>query len=216
MVGENVALGSSTDRAESDDGAVAGIEITTDHGLYGGDHLCRYDDRVDTAGGVGAVPRAAMYYESDVVRRGVPLAIVQTEDSDLAARVDVQAENRIYRWVLQDSLLDQESGSTYRLFGWLEDQFDGSRQLGAALREDSRRAEQNGRVDIVTAGVHAAGDLRAIGDVFGVLEGERIEVGAQGDDASLGGAVNQTQDTGSGESSDVRYANLVQDFLNPV
>ena len=69
------------------------------------------------------------------------------------------------------------------LFGRLEDD---DRRAGevAGGGEIARRAEQDRGVAVVAAGMHAAGNGRAIGQVGRLLDRQRVHVGAQADRAS--------------------------------
>jgi len=66
------------------------------------------------------------------------------------------------------------------LFCRLEEKAHGA--LERFLRQQRRHPQCHGGVGIVPAGVHHAGDLRGVGNLVGLVDGQRIHVGPDGDD----------------------------------
>src|SRR5207248_1639576 len=67
----------------------------------------------------------------------------------------------------------------------LEDEIDSAIEV-SGLREIVRRAQQNGRVPVVSAGVHPPIMARAMRELVFFVERQRIHVGAQTDRAVAG------------------------------
>ena len=94
----------------------------------------------------------------------------------------MQAEDR--RQVVDPALGDDvERAAGHQLLGGLEEQPHPPGQPQRRQRE--ARAEDHAGVDVVAAGVAAARGARAVRHVLGVLQRQRVDVGAQADDRAV-------------------------------
>lgn len=66
----------------------------------------------------------------------------------------------------------------------------------------------------MAAGVHLARHLGLVGNILGILQGQRIEVGAKCDDGAIGVALNVTQNAGLGKPVHMLDAELVEAGLH--
>ena len=90
----------------------------------------------------------------------------------------MQPDHRVHLGIIQRALLDHLAGSGGALLGGLEGEDDVAAQLVASLGEDFGEGQCDGDVAVVAAGVHHAGSLRAILGVADLLDGQRVDVGA--------------------------------------
>ena len=80
------------------------------------------------------------------------------------------------------------------LLGGLEEEDDGAGQARPQAGQHLRRAEEDRGVGVVAAGVHDALRLAAEGQVVRLVDGERVDVGAQRDDAAGAAAAEDPHD----------------------
>jgi hypothetical protein len=76
----------------------------------------------------------------------------------------------------QGTLTDHGKGPATGLLGGLKDTEKGSSSRLRMLPQKPKRPQKHGGMGIMTAGVHHAGNLRPIGDIFGILNGEGIHI----------------------------------------
>jgi hypothetical protein len=116
---------------------------------------------------------------------------------DVEAGVGVQSEDRRRARVVEYTLLDHQRCAAQlagrrAFFCRLKDEHDCPRQLIAQRGQDRGDTEENGRVDIMAAGVAHPDLLPEIGGAHSRLEGvgrvlghrQGVHVGAHGDDGS--------------------------------
>ncbi len=84
--------------------------------------------------------------------------------------------------IFHQSVVEHRLGAAAAFFGRLEDD-DRRTDEVAGGGEIARRAEHDRGMAVVAAGVHAAGNGRAIGQVGRLLDRQRVHVGAQADRA---------------------------------
>ena len=96
---------------------------------------------------------------------------------------DMQAEHGVH--VSEQARLQNLLRAARRLLGGLEDQLDAPRQRCFLLLQQQGCTEQRRRMEIMAAGVHAAGNLRRIWQPRLLRNGQRIDVGSQGHDRPL-------------------------------
>ena len=83
--------------------------------------------------------------------------------------------------LLQQAVLQHGPGALRDLLGGLEQENHVSRQRLTPLGQQPGRAPETGGMKIVPAAVHHAGDLRPRSFPGGLLLGDGVDVGAQGD-----------------------------------
>ena len=92
----------------------------------------------------------------------------------------MEAEDAVH--ALKRPLLDHDPGSAAGavLLGGLKQQAHRAGQLVPNLRQDARRGEQPCHVPVVSAGVHDAVVLGSVLDVVFLVDGQGVDVRAQG------------------------------------
>ena len=65
----------------------------------------------------------------------------------------MHAVDSLHGKLIEQSFLDHDPGAAFVLLGWLKNQVDGAGKV-RVFRQVPGRAEQHGRVPVVTAGVH--------------------------------------------------------------
>src|SRR5690606_1086643 len=103
----DVALGAALDRPEGDHRGLAGLDVAADDRLQGGDDVRGGDDGVDAGGREGPVAGATVDHDLEVVGGGVALAVADPDLANRQTRIDVQAEDRLDRRVVEHAGLDQ-------------------------------------------------------------------------------------------------------------
>ena len=113
----------------------------------------------------------------------------------------MQAEDGLHLRVVEGALLDHERRPALlalrrSLLRRLEEEDDGSGKAVAESGEDLGRAEEDGGVGVVAAGVHDARDLALVGGVALFLDRQGVDVGAQGHDSPGLAATENAHDAG--------------------
>ena len=116
--------------------------------------------------------------------------------------------------VVHQPVVDHRLGAAAAFFGRLEDD---DRRAGevAGGGEIARRAEQDRGMAVVAAGVHAAGNGRAIGQVGRLLDRQRVHVGAQADRASAC-ALAALDDADDSAATDAGANFVAAEFAQPL
>jgi hypothetical protein len=139
--------------------------------------------RVHQVGGqvrAGGVPAGAGQRHLDGVGGGGERAGPHADQAGRELRVAVQRVDR--GDVLERAGLDHLGGAgRHALLGGLEDQPHPAGQLAllVQLRQGQAEAEQHGGVHVVAAGVRDVRDGGAVRHVLGVLQRQRVQVGAE-------------------------------------
>ena len=102
------------------------------------------------------------------------------EFADRQAGIIVHAVDFLDAEALHQAVLDHRLAAAAALLGRLEDHDRGAGEV-ARLGEVVRGAEQHRGVAVMAAGVHLAGHRRFVGHVVGLLDRQRVHVGAQPD-----------------------------------
>jgi hypothetical protein len=131
------------------------------------------------------MPAAGPYPRLEGIAGRQTIAVLEEADTGRQVGKDVQGNNRIYpfkRAVANHSRRPTDIVLIERFFGGLEKEADVTLPalFGQALFKQVGRAEQDGRVRIVAAGVHNAVILRTVGHVVLFQDGQGIHVGAYG------------------------------------
>ncbi|MNT32129.1 hypothetical protein D3C72_1679920 [compost metagenome] len=112
----------------------------------------------------------------------------------------MQAEHRIAREAVEQTVVDHFAGAAAAFLGRLEDQVHGAVE-GLVLRQMARRAEQHRGVAVVAAGVHLAGVLRAVIKGVRFLQRQRVHVGAQADGARAVAVADHAHQAGGAQAA---------------
>ena len=154
--------------------------------------------------------RLSVHDDFEVVGGGVALSEVKSHRADIESRVHVETEDRIHPRIFESPGFDQQLGPSHRLLRRLEEQFDCSRKGGLLLNQQSSRTQEDGCVHIVTAGVHLAGDLRRVGDVFIVLDRQGVHIRPQRHDPAVAIPADETENARAAQSIHVLDSHLVE------
>ena len=163
------------------------------------DHLRRRHHRVDREVRHRAVGAAAAHRHLEHVEGRHHGARADGEATGVQPRPVVEAEHRVGGEAVEEPLLDHHPPASFVLLGGLEDEVHGPVE-SAALGELAGRAQQHGHVAVVAAGVHGAGNLRAIGRLADLLHRQAVQVGPERDRPRPATAAQRAHDTGAGQA----------------
>ena len=139
---DDVGGNAGIERADGDDGGLGRIDVARHDALQRHDQAAGDQDRIDRKVGACGMAAAALDADEDAVGGGHEGAAAEHECADRIARVVVQAEDRIAREAVEQSIRDHplRTAVLARLLGRLEHEVDGAGEA-AGLREPARRAE---------------------------------------------------------------------------
>jgi len=115
---------------------------------------------------------------------------------DRHAGVHVEPEDRAHVRRLQRAVLDHARRTGAALLGRLEQQLHVPTRW-ALTRQQRRRPEQHGGVGVVAAQVGHPRHRRRVGHVVGLLDGQRVHIGAQRHGRAVGTALDQAGEAGA-------------------
>ena len=104
--------------------------------------------------------------------------------ADLAlrhGRPQVQAVDAVHLRVFERAVVDHAPRAGPALFAGLEQQNNITMNMGAIFGDPARKQQKNGHMPVVAAAVHAAGVLRAVGHVVGLVIVDAVHIGTKGD-----------------------------------
>ncbi len=168
--------------------------------LQRGCDLNGHHQRVDAGLGARAVrPHAG---DVDVEERAAghhrPGAHVEPADRELGPVV--HAEQHVARKALEQAVGDHRLRAAQAFLGRLEDEVHRAVEV-ARLRQIARRAQQHRGVAVMTAGVHAALVLRAVVEAVGLVDRQRVHVGAQADRLVRAAVAKHADDTRASDAA---------------
>jgi hypothetical protein len=134
----------------------------------------------------------------------LPLAIIgpgrEAELPDAKPRPVVHAEHRVAREALEQAVVDHLLRAGAAFLGRLEDEIDGAVER-LDLRQVLGRTQQHRGVAIMAARVHLAGVGGGVGKGVGLLDRQRIHVGAQADAAAAAAVADHAHHAGAAETA---------------
>ena len=166
-------------RADGDHGRLQRIDVARDDGLQR-----HHDAAGDTTGstrwcGMRAVAAAAVKVMVRVSDEAMPGPLREAEAARRHARHVVHGEDGVAGEALEQAVFDHaQRAAPAAFFGRLEDQVQRAGEV-ARPGQVARRAQQHGGVAVVAAGVHHAGVAAGVGQAGGLVDGQRVHVGAQ-------------------------------------
>ena len=181
----NHVLGKAAlERADGDDGRLERIDGPAHRLLDAGDEMAAGQHGI--AGHVrhGGVTAGRLELQGKFPRSGHHRAIMDDHLAGRHIRPIVQAENIAGGEALEQAGIQHELGAAIALLRRLEHQIDRAAKT-AGQREIGRRPQKHGHVAVMAAGVHGAGDLRAMVEAVVLIHGEGIHVGTQGHAGAL-------------------------------
>ena len=110
------------------------------------------------------------------------------------------AENGIAGEALEEAVLDHRPAAAQPFLGRLKDEVHGAVEC-PRLGEVARRAQQHGGMPVMAAGMHAAIVARAVGKAVGLLDWQRVHIGAQADAARRAAAAQDADDAGAADAA---------------
>ena len=180
-VADDVLRRAALDHTECQHRAGKRRKIAGNDRLQRADHLRGADDGVRTALGIGAVARASMNRHQDGIGRCVERARSRFNRAQRQIRHHMQAVYAVDMRIFHRACLDHRLRAAVGFLRRLEQELHRAAQLIAHAHEYLRRAQQDRRVRVVSAGMHHARMLRAEGTALRLLDGQRVHIRAQGD-----------------------------------
>ena len=185
---DNVALGAAVDHADGEDGGLLRIDLAGNDGLREDDELCCHQDGVFAVLRSGAMGADAAHDDIDAGGTGLLRAAFDGDGSCRVSGGVVLGKDEVGAAEAQVEVIGEHGARAVNgLLRGLADEHDGAVPLRFAVGEFAGCSEEDGHVDVVTAGVHDA-DILALSvdgaDSRGVVEaglffdGERVHVGA--------------------------------------
>ena len=133
----------------------------------------------------------------------------ESDAPDRHGRPDVEADDLID--AVHDSLSHHFLGTTRReLLGVLKNESHFAAELVTMTREQGDQAEGHRGMTVVSAGVHGAVGLRPILDVIVLVNGERVDVSANGEHRTGATGEEARHHAGLGRTRDLEVADLLQ------
>ena len=112
----------------------------------------------------------------------------------------MHAVDALDRELLEQPLFHHDPAAALVLLGRLEDEVDRAVEV-LGLGQVLGRAQQHHRVAVMAAGVHLAGDRRLVIELVGLVDVERVHVGAQADRALGRARAQHAHDAGLGQAA---------------
>jgi hypothetical protein len=184
-------------------------DIARDDGLQRHGYLRRDNDRVDARfrpGAMGADAGDVDIEEGAARHHG---AGADGETADRQARPVMHAEDRFHRKVLEESFVDHRLRAAEALLGRLEDEVDAAVEI-SRLRQVARRSQQHGCMAVMAAGMHLAFMARAVVEVVGLDDRQRVHIGPQPDGLLAIADPKRADDAGGAEAAMNLHAEFFQ------
>ena len=166
---------------DRDDRRFDRIDVARDDLLHRNDELRGDKDGIDREVRRGTVTAFPLDRDLDRVARRVEQPFAKPDLADRLRRGEVQAVGALDAEPLEHAVLDHRFRPAFAFFGGLEQEADGTGDVGAPPGDDARGAEQHRDVTVVAAGVHVHRRARAIRDVVLLVERQCVHVGPQHD-----------------------------------
>jgi len=145
--------------------------------------VCRNQHGVDRLMRGGRVTAAPQDRDLELVHGGHDRAGHERDSARRKVIPEMDAERRVHRGGVQDPIPNHRLGTVRDLLGRLERELHAPREKRRV--QPARHLEPDRDMPIVTAGVHLARVLRAVGDVVRFFDRERVHVGADQHAAGL-------------------------------
>ncbi len=180
---------------DADDAGVQRMQVAGDDGLQRLDRVRGEQHRILALVGHRRVGALAGDDDLEDVERTHQRPGPRRDAAGRQLRPVVHPVDRAHREAVEQPLLDHHPPAAFVLLGGLEDEVDGAGAI-PALRQGGRRAEQHGRVAVVSAGVHPALVAGGVRDSGLFVDVQRVEVGAQADGRSAVAGRQHADDAG--------------------
>ena len=167
----------------ADHGRIHRIGVAADDGLQRHHDLRADHHRVDALMRHGAVRTLAFDGDLENVVGGHHRAGADGELADRNARDVVHAVDLLGGKLVEQPFLDHDPAAALVLLRRLEDEIDGAVEV-LGLGQVFGGAQQHGGVAVMATGVHLPRDGRGVAEFVGLVDVERVHVGAQADGAS--------------------------------
>ena len=187
------------DGTDRHDGRILRIDIARHDALQRRDERRRGNHGIDGVLRFRAMPAPADNADIGLVDRRHGRTRHKTELRRRHARPIVQAEHRIHGKALEKAFRQHFPRPGADFFGGLEDEMQRAVE-GTALREIPGGREKDRGVTVVSASVHDPGVCAGIGEVRGLLDRQRIHIGADAEPALAGSVGQRRHDTRAGDA----------------
>ena len=188
---------------DADDCRLAWMDIAGNHRLQRQNQLAAGDQRIDAFLRHRRMAAVPAYRDLEGAGTRHHRTRHHGHFADRYARPVVEAEYRVHRKLVEQSVGDHHCRPTFGFLGGLEDEVDDSVeiQLVAVCRQVARGTEQHCRVAVMTTGMHSPLVSRTMRTVVLLLQGQGIHVGAQTDGALTAAFAQHADDAGPGEAA---------------
>ena len=175
------------------------IDVAGDDGLKCHHEAGRRDDRVGRLVRHRAVPADAGQRDGGVIARRHRRPFPERQLTLRQAGHVVHGEDGIAGIPVEQPVLHHAQGAATALFRRLEDEVQHAVEA-AGLREAPRRRQQHRGVPVMAAGMHEARPAAAPGRARGLLDGQRIHVGAQAEAPAAGATHEAAHHAGAADA----------------
>jgi hypothetical protein len=122
----------------------------------------------------------------------------------------VQAEGSVNHRVLKHPVLNHQARSRKPLFARLEDELDPAGNFIAVGAQHFCNGEQDGRVPVMSTGMHHALVLGAVGNIVFFLDGQGVHVRSQHQGFARSVALQKTHHAGPTNATPYHQSHLLQ------
>jgi hypothetical protein len=181
-------------------GGIHRRDVARDDGLQGGRDLRADHDRIDARLRPGAMRADAGDVDVEERPAGHHRPRAHREAPDRELRPVVHAEDRVARESLEQPVVDHRLRAAEPLLGRLEHEVDGAVEV-ARGGQHLGSAQQHRGVTIVAARMHASGVAGAMLEGVGLLDRQRVHVGAQADRAGRTAVAQHADHPGAADAA---------------
>ena len=172
------------DAADRDHAGLRGLDVAGDDALEGGDDVGGDHHRVVALVRHGAVRALAGDGDLEVGDGGHDRAFAPQELAGRGAGPVVQAVDALDGEAVEQPFFHHDPAAAAILLGGLEDEVDGAAEV-ARFGQILGGAEQHGGVAVMAAGVHPVRGAGGVGEAGRLVDGQRVDVGAEADGAPV-------------------------------
>ena len=181
LFSDDVVRRAALDLAEREQRVLMRVDVARDDRLHHRDQLRRDDDGVNAHLRRGRVRALAVHGDVKVARLRHEIVPADADPALRHGRPQVQTVDAVHPRVFERAVVDHAPRAGPALFAGLEQQHHVAVQVRAVFGDPACEQQQDRHVPVVTAAVHAAGALRAVGHVVCLVVVNAVHVGAQGD-----------------------------------
>jgi hypothetical protein len=181
-------------------GGIHRIDVARHNGLQRRHDVRAHDHRVDAVVRHCTVGADALDDDLEDVVGGHHRTGAHGELANRNPRDVVHAVDALDRELLEQPLFHHDASAAFVLLGRLEDEIDRAVKV-LCLGQVLGRTQQHHRVTVVAAGVHLARDRRLVIELVGLVDVERVHVGAEPNRPLRSAGPQHAHHAGLGEAS---------------